>query len=176
MINSSRGKNEAPRSNLQGILTKANKIVKAFTVIIIIFMALLIFDRNNIMPMDFTRFQWKNRLLFLFAPDSNDRSFQRLQSEIMAQKAEVEDRDLVVFEVLERGPSRMNTIHLEQETVDSIRKRFAMRRSTFRVILIGKDGGMKLKRDSQASLEEIFDLIDSMPMRKNEMRQKNQQY
>jgi hypothetical protein len=142
--------------------------------VIVIFTALLIFDLEDTMPMDLTQFQWKNRLLLIFAPDVNDEFFQKLQGEIIAQKAGVEDRDLVVFEIFERGQSRMNTAHLDQEAVDSIRKRLAVPQSTFRVILIGKDGGMKLERDDQVGLEEIFERIDSMPMRKNEMRQKNQ--
>ena len=148
--------------------------MKAFSIVIVIFTALLIFDLEDTMPMDLTQFQWKNRLLLIFAPDVNDEFFQKLQGEIIAQKAGVEDRDLVVFEIFERGQSRMNTAHLDQEAVDSIRKRLAAPQSTFRVILIGKDGGMKLERDDQVGLEEIFERIDSMPMRKNEMRQKNQ--
>ena len=122
--------------------------------------------------MDLTQFQWKNRLLLIFAPDDNDSLFKKLQSEIIAQEAEVEDRDLVVFEVLERGPSRMNRALLDQSKVESIRRHFSLPQRSFRVILNGKDGGIKLKRDDQIDLETIFELIDSMPMRKDEIRQK----
>jgi hypothetical protein len=139
-------------------------------------MALMIFDHKDTMPMDLTQFQWKNRLLLIFAPDENDSFFKKLQSEIIAQKAEVEDRDLLVFEVLGRGSSRINTTHLNQVNVDSIRRRFSVPQRSFRVILIGKDGGIKLKRDDQTNLEAIFELIDSMPMRKDEIRQKNLGY
>ena len=124
--------------------------------------------------MDLTQFQWKNRLLFLFAPDRSDPLFKNLQSELIAKKSEVKDRDLVVFEVLERGPSRMNTAPIDRQAADSIRDRFSVPQNTFSLILVGKDGGIKLKRHDQASLEEVFELIDSMPMRQNEMRQKNQ--
>ncbi|MGV7224466.1 MAG: DUF4174 domain-containing protein [Nitrospinales bacterium] len=154
--------------------------MKAVKVIIIVvttvITALIAVDRKDTMAMDLTQFKWKKRLILIFAPDGRNPLFKELQSKIMAQKAEVEDRDLVVFEILERGQSRMNTAHLDQEAVDSIRKRLAVPQSTFRVILIGKDGGMKLERDDQAGLEEIFERIDSMPMRKNEIRQKNQRF
>jgi hypothetical protein len=46
--------------------------------------------------------------------------------------------------------------------------------SAFSLILVGKDGGIKLKRSDQVDLREVFELIDSMPMRQNEMRQKSQ--
>jgi len=150
--------------------------VKVFTVVIIIFSALMIFDHKDTMPMDLTQFQWKNRLLLIFAPDDNDSLFKKLQSEIIAQEAEVEDRDMIVFELLGLGSSRMNRALLDQSKVDSIRRHFSVPQRSFKVILIGKDGGIKLKRNDQIDLETIFELIDSMPMRKDEIRQKNQRF
>ena len=149
-------------------------MVKAFAVNCSIFIIFAICAPEEAMSMDLTQFQWKNRLLFLFAPDGNSPLFKNLQSQIMAQKAEVEDRDLVVFEVLAQGPSRMNTASLDRQQADSIRDHFAVPQDTFRLILVGKDGGIKLKRDVQVDLKVVFGLIDSMPMRQNEMRQKNQ--
>jgi hypothetical protein len=40
----------------------------------------------------------------------------------------------------------------------------------FEIILIGKDGGVKLRSKTPISLEELFSLIDAMPMRRQEMR------
>ncbi len=124
--------------------------------------------------MDLEQFQWKNRLLFLFAPDDENPIFKKFQNEIKSQTAEVEDRDLVVFEVLEKGPSRVNRTQLERQVADSMRNRFNVPRHKFTLILIGKDGGTKLKRHAQTDLKEVFELIDSMPMRQKEMRQKTQ--
>lgn len=84
----------------------------------------------------------------------------------------MKDRDLVVFEVLERESSRVGDTLLDKEAADAIRKRFAAAPNRFTVILVGKDGGIKLKRNEQTDLRQIFTLIDSMPMRQNEMRQK----
>jgi hypothetical protein len=147
--------------------------MKAFAFKILILLILTICAPKETMPMDLSQFQWKNRLLFLFAPDRNHPLFTDLHSEIMAQKVEVEDRDLVVFEVLEQGTSRMNTAPIDRRVADSIRDRFAIPQNTFSLILVGKDGGIKLKHHDQGSLKEVFELIDSMPMRQNEMRQKN---
>ena len=122
--------------------------------------------------MDLTQFQWKNRLLFLFAPDGNNPFFKNLQSGIMAQKSEVEDRDLVVFEVLARDPSRMNTAPIDRQVADSIRDRFAIPQNTFSLILVGKNGNIKLNRQDQTHLADVFALIDAMPMRQKEMLQK----
>ena len=124
--------------------------------------------------MDLTQFQWKNRLLFIFAEDDNHPLFKDLQSQIAAQKAEIDDRDLIVFEVPAHGPARMNTDPLDRKDADSIRNHFAIPSNTFSFILVGKDGGIKLKREDRVDLSDVFGLIDSMPMRQREMQQKNQ--
>ena len=148
--------------------------MKTFTVIFFILIALTLSNPGETTPMDLTQFQWKNRLLFLFAPDSNHPFYKHLQSQIMEQKSEVEDRDMVVFSVLAQGPSQMNTTAINHQQADSIRDRFVIPPNAFSLILIGKDGGIKLKRNDPVDLAEVFELIDSMPMRRNEMQQKNQ--
>ena len=55
----------------------------------------------------------------------------------------------------------------------SLRKRYNVNQGEFAVILVGKDGGIKLNRQNETRLEEIFDLIDAMPMRREEIRQKS---
>jgi hypothetical protein len=154
-------------------MERFTQYTKVLLVAAVILPALLIHDRRNALSMDLTQFQWKNRLLFLFAPDASNPHFNRLQSEITKQPYEVEDRDLVIFEVLEQGPSRMNTTPLNRQTANSIRDHFDVPQRLFTLILVGKDGGVKLKRNDQVNLADIFGLIDSMPMRQKEMQQKN---
>ena len=124
-------------------------------------------------PMDLSQFQWKNRLLFLFAPERSHPLFDALQKSIAIEQAEVADRDLVVFEILESGPSRMDMTDLDPQVAQSLRDKLEVPRGRFSIILVGKDGGIKLNRQEQTRLEDIFGLIDSMPMRREEMRQKS---
>jgi hypothetical protein len=121
-------------------------------------------------PMDLSQFQWKNRLLFLFAPNRSHPSFNVLQKSIETQQAEVVDRDLVIFEVLETGTSRMDTKDLDPQVAQSLRDKFDARPGRFAVILVGKDGGIKMNRQDPTQLEDIFALIDAMPMRREEMK------
>jgi hypothetical protein len=147
---------------------------KAFTFVLIFIMIFRIFNPEGSMAMtvDISEFQWTNRLLFLFSPDPNNPSFLTLRNEIMAQKDEIQDRDLIIFEILEQGPSKMDQTDLDPKAAESLRRRFAVPLGTFTVILVGKDGGVKLRRSEPTPLEKIFRLIDSMPMRQQEMRQK----
>jgi hypothetical protein len=81
---------------------------------------------------------------------------------------------LVVFEMCERDSAKMNGSDIDRQTADAIRDHFSVPSNKFSLILVGKDGGIKLKRHDHVSLEEVFELIDSMPMRQSEMRQKDQ--
>ena len=123
-------------------------------------------------PMDLSQFQWKNRLLFLFAPNRSHPLFDALQESIAIVQM-LADRDLVVFEILESGPSRMDMTDLNSQVAQSLRYKFDVRLDQFAAILVGKDGGIKLNRQDETRLDDIFGLIDSMPMRREEMRQKS---
>ena len=54
---------------------------------------------------------------------------------------------------------------------DAARKRFHIAPNAFTVILIGKDGGEKLRSTTPLSLDTLHSTIDAMPMRQDEMRQ-----
>ena len=123
-------------------------------------------------PLDLSQFQWKNRLLFLFAPNPNHPLFKPLHKSLEAQKPLAADRDLVIFTILESGPSSMNTKYLDPQAAQKLRDKFDVQTGRFAVILLGKDGGIKLNRRVSTQLTDIFALIDAMPMRLEEMRQK----
>jgi hypothetical protein len=161
----------------------ANKIGLSITVrhnvkILGCVMALLVaqwaFDLRDSISMNLEQFKWEKRLLFIFAPDRFHPDLKEIQAEISTQKSAVEDRDLVVFKIAGNASSQKTTPSLSQADADALRKHFGVDPNTYTLILIGKDGGIKLKRDDRVPLSEIFELIDSMPMRRYEMRQKNQ--
>ena len=122
--------------------------------------------------MDLDQFKWKNRLLFLFSPTRSHPLFDTLQKSLADRQPGVADRDLVIFEILESGSSRINTENMDPQTAQSLRERFEVSPGQFTVILVGKDGGTKMNRNEETQLVDIFGLIDSMPMRQDEMRRK----
>ena len=123
-------------------------------------------------PMDLSRFQWINRLLLIFAPSDESLPLISMQRSLTDNRLQVEDRDLVVFKILEAGESTMDSKPINLQTVQRLQEKFTITRGRFTVILIGKDGGIKLKRSEQTSLKDIFVLIDAMPMRQEEMRRR----
>jgi len=121
---------------------------------------------------DLTPYPWKNRILLVFSPTAADPEFAAFNLNLTEKRREAEDRDLIVFRILEKGSSRMAEQPLSSEDAEALRRNFRVKTGRFAVILIGKDGGIKMVREHRAELQEIFDLIDSMPMRQQEMMEK----
>ncbi len=78
----------------------------------------------------------------------------------------------MVFQILEAGPSQINTQPINPDAAQLLRENLIVSPGQFAVILVGKDGGVKLHRQEETQLDDIFGLIDSMPMGQEEMRRK----
>jgi hypothetical protein len=131
-------------------------------------------EKASVADLDFDSLRWKNRVLVLFSPSESDVSFQ-LQKQGLASSTEgVLDRELMVLEIIEQGQSRAGNQLLSQKSVQNIRRRLGVQAGPFQVLLIGKDGGVKLRSSEPVSVKDIFGLIDSMPMRQQEMESRKE--
>ena len=119
---------------------------------------------------DLSAYQWKNRLLILFAPSESDLVYQSFKGQLQGQTQEVHDRDLLTFHVFETGEGRLAHLQLRKEQVLFLRKRFSIMPGQLIVILIGKDGEVKFRGELPVELSDIFSIIDAMPMRQREIR------
>ena len=109
-------------------------------------------------------YQWKNRLILVQATDENAGEIDTLRS----ARAEVDDRDIVWF--VNTGADLVSNQDGVSSSLESeIKALLDQFRSDERVLLIGKDGGMK-SREPSLDLAAIFRRIDRMPMRMREMR------
>ena len=116
--------------------------------------------------------QWKNRILLIFVPSAEDPARGSLVAELNTQVAGVRERDLLIGELFEAGASRFAGAPLTPQSAEAFRREFAVRKETSTVILVGKDGEVKLRREGPVQAAEIFALIDSMPMRQKEMHER----
>jgi len=118
-------------------------------------------------------FQWKNRLILLFAEAEDAEAYERQIQYLNTQQAGLEDRDLLVFSFFEDNTGVFQDAPILQQDVQRIRKRYQVEDGESLLILIGKDGGEKMRETLPVQLQEVFGLIDQMPMRRREMREKN---
>jgi hypothetical protein len=123
-------------------------------------------------PMDLDSYKWKHRLILVFTPSPDAHPYQALVREVATQRGEILDRDIVLFWVFPDEVRSDNRV-FDGSTSAALRKRFSIPPGAFEVILVGKDGGEKLRQRERADLREVFSRIDAMPMRQMEMKRKS---
>ena len=101
---------------------------------------------------------WKNRVIITFSSDEQHTERLSTKEQIELHQCGFRDRDLVHIDLIQGSAE-----------FDEMSQKFSVSDEKFQLLLIGKDGGVK-KRTSTVSLEEVFSLIDTMPMRRREMR------
>jgi hypothetical protein len=126
-------------------------------------------EKVSVADLDLDALRWKNRILVLFSPSESEASFQSQKQGLASSAEAVLDRDLMILEIIEQGQSRAGNRLLSEKSVQGIRKRLGVETGSFQVLLIGKDGGIKLRSSEPVSAKDIFGLIDSMPMRRQEI-------
>ena len=133
-------------------------------------LAFTLFQSTEIMAQKHLRdYQWKQRILLLIAPDLKMAALTSQADSIRLNKTAFEERDVLVFMVspeevvgLDQAISSLDAVAVYKDTGTKL--------TYSGVVLIGKDGGVKLRNDYGVTPQKIFDLIDGMPMRRAEIR------
>lgn len=104
-------------------------------------------------------YRGKTRLLVVLAASDGDPERKAQRRFYTSEKEGNRERDLVIVEALD-GTDLGGTL----------RRRFEVPAGEFRAILVGKDGGVKLRSASPIPSDKLFAEIDAMPMRQDEAR------
>ncbi|MEH2327526.1 DUF4174 domain-containing protein [Nostoc sp.] len=116
--------------------------------------------------------KWQNRVLLIFAPSVDNHNYQQQMQVFNQHQNGFKDRDLVLVQVLATDKSYANGQFIDESSAANLRNRFGVERENFRVILIGKDGGVKRQETTLVQATAIFKQIDAMPMRQQEMQER----
>lgn len=107
---------------------------------------------------DLSEFLWTNRPIVVFADTEADPRFQQQIDALLQGEAEMLDRDVVVL--TDTDPAAGSPL------------RTKLRPRGFQLVLIGKDGGVKLRKPFPWSVRELSRSIDKMPLREREIRER----
>ena len=122
-------------------------------ILLLSFMAIMI--PIEIQGIELYQYLWKNRIILTFAEDEDHPDLIKLKVEMNENNCEILNRDLLHFHFSNDHKIGNPTTRNDQ---------------SFRILLIGKDGGIKYESNRSVSLIHLFELIDSMPMRQDEMQ------
>ncbi len=92
------------------------------------------------------------------------RSVDTLRCQLMER-----DTDVRFVDITELPDGRARTTDVQGVPAELARLR-SDQQMEFEVVLIGKDGGVKARTSDPEALKDFLTLIDSMPMRRAEMR------
>ncbi|WP_099041546.1 DUF4174 domain-containing protein [Mycobacterium neglectum] len=114
-------------------------------------------------------YRWERRPLLLFAPTENDPRLVETLSRIEASRCDFVSRDMVLGLVVTDGNSTLDGHVIDADESQALTNQYAIGENAFSVLLIGKDGGEKLRVNEVPDLQTIYSVIDGMPMRSREM-------
>lgn len=105
--------------------------------------------------------KWEKRIVLLYTPAADDAAFKQQKSLLAKEKSATQDRDIRVLECVASQLSAADKQYLQQLKVEP---------AQFTALLIGKDGGVKLRQHKALTAQQLFGTIDKMPMRQQEMK------
>lgn len=115
--------------------------------------------------------QWNRRLFLIFAPSEEHEGFKRMRAQTKNANFTRRDLDLVT---VTGDTVRDNGEVIAAPTARELRRVYGVPAGALAVRLVGKDGAVKLARAGAVRMDEVYALIDSMPMRQEEMRRRGQ--
>lgn len=105
---------------------------------------------------DLNDFVWLKRPVVVFADSPNDPNFARQMELLRARRDDLAERDVVVL--TDTDPSAKGPL------------RQKLRPRGFALVLLGKDGGVKLRKPKPWAVRELTRVIDKIPLRQQEIQ------
>ena len=126
----------------------------------------------NLQSQSLSSYKWKNRLI-VFVGEMNKENQKRLEA-YNGSIPDLKERKLIFLHLTNTTVSELlpnaKPILQDIESYQFLKKKHPERS----IFLIGLDGGIKQKTDILFQPEELFKIIDAMPMRASEIRRKNE--
>jgi len=120
------------------------------------------------------RLEWSYRPIVVIADSTNDPTLSDIGIVLRQSRDALADRDVMVVtvagnEVTVWDPALNEAPELSFDA-DRLREAYARAGEPVSITLVGKDGGIKERGSRPGDIQDMLDLIDTMPMRQREVR------
>ena len=130
----------------------------------------------NLNAQNLEKHTWKNRILVVKTSDSSSEIYQEQIKEFRNSTDELKVRKFVFYKITGDHFELIDFVNNElNDSGKTAGKSIGMilnDKENFEVILIGLDGGIKLEQTDVLRKEALFNIVDAMPMRRNELSKK----
>ena len=111
--------------------------------------------------------KWKKRIVII----SDDENFS-FNKRIKKYQKEIEEREISII-FFNKNIAYLDNKIISKKFSNSVGNKIKNKNPNHRLILIGKDGGVKNSYLFETELEKIFYDVDKMPMRMYEVKKRN---
>jgi hypothetical protein len=128
---------------------------------------LMVFSSLNNDNVTLNDLRWKNRVVIFFQGQG-----QKETKDIDSLKSELEERKIVFLAIGDTFTTN-SEYKFSQKFIRSLKEKYALKNSDGNWLLIGLDGGVKLKSEDSLDWDLVFRTVEAMPMRQSEIKKKD---
>ena len=122
--------------------------------------------------MDLGAHTGEHRLFLTFAASPRNGGVVRQYGLLEGCEEGFAERDLVRGGFFEDGTGSFDGRPVSPGEAEAARGRFGVEPGRFVALLVGKDGTVKRRFHEPVGPDDLYDIVDSMPMRRREMRER----
>ena len=122
------------------------------------------------MTQDLQSHRWQDRLLVLLTDDPANACYEQQLQTLQAAAEGVEERRLVLYHATPTHYRRGLAGGIPWQPGGELYERYRQADVPCEILLIGLDGGIKLRQDKLLTVEQLFNRIVQMRMRRAELR------
>ncbi|MGB3798169.1 MAG: DUF4174 domain-containing protein [Lewinella sp.] len=119
-----------------------------------------------------TEFQWKSRVIVVFAPSLDDPLFLKQYAALTEAQEELRERRIVIMMVTPEGVHENTSLFLPESSSEYFYDQFSAQPYQLELSLVGLDGTEKFRaKNTVTPVSVLLELVDGMPMRQRELQQ-----
>lgn len=129
---------------------------------------------TNLFGQDLSTHRWENRIVLIISNSQESKVFQDQVLEFKTATKGIAERKIVVYHVV---PNQYRFVDYQKDNTTNewigsslLFQKYGDKKSDFNVVLIGLDGSVKLQQNNALTTTKLFTIIDGMPMRKSELK------
>ena len=116
--------------------------------------------------------KWQKRIICIVADNATDSLYKYQIAELTEDVKGLEERKLMIYDI---HKDKYRILFPKESASqwaysNDIYQKYTESEASFNLLLIGLDGGIKLRQQDFLTTKELFRIIDSMPMRRAEIR------
>jgi len=135
-----------------------------------IFLIMILSKFSALHAQNLSQHLWKNRVILIVSEDNT--AFERQILAFKANEKGMNERSLIVYHLKSYEYEQVMPKGNVQKSTNLFEK-YKQANVSFELILIGLDGGIKLRQRDFLSCEKLFAIIDSMPMRSADIKNRD---